>query len=101
MNLTNTGSIVDTIELLGSLASIIGLILAIIAHASSNHKKSIKYSPSVGNSPVTKSVGQEASFLPQTGNSLVPKDDDDARGKNKSSAANRRLAGAEATDLDH
>ena len=100
MDLTNTGGIVNTIELLGSIASIIGLVLAIIAHVSSNHK-SIKYSPSVGNSPVTKNVGQETSFLPQTGNSLVPKDDDDAREQNKSSAANRRLAGAEADDLDH
>lgn len=101
MNLTNTGGIVNTIELLGSIASIIGLVLTIIAHVSSNYKKSIKYSLSVGNSLVTKNVGQEASFLPQTGNSLVPKDDDDAKEKNKSSAANRRLAGAEATDLDH
>lgn len=101
MDLTNTGGIVSTIELLGSIASIIGLVLAIIAHVSSNHKKSLKYSPSVGNFPVTKNVGQEASFLPQTGNSLVPKDDVDAREKNKSSAANRRLAGAEADDLDH
>lgn len=101
MDLTNAGSIVSTIEILGSIASIIGLVFTIIVYVSSNHKKSIKYSPSAGNSPVTKKVRQKASFLPQTDDSLVSRDDDGTREKNKSPAANRRLVGAEATDLDH
>lgn len=101
MDLTNVGIIVGTIELLGSIASIIGLVLTIIVYVSSSHKKSIKYSSPADNSPVPKKVRQEASFLPQTDDSLVLKNDDDTGEKNKSPAANRRLVGAEATDLDH